>query len=153
MQMVLNAKSTRHTKSFKGGCDLTLPKTYIHNNGSKYMEFVKTSLCKSSFDKIVKKAQKMMASMHWVGIDDTVDIDNFDDVQLVDLSDEDCKLNVFITIILHCTEIYEQSVLWNMADTCITVATKYPLSMSNSFSTKFTTFAICYPLHFVLCWK
>ena len=93
----------------------------------------------------------MTASMHWLGIDNTMDIDNFDDVQLVDLSDEDCKLKLFITIILHCTEIYEQSVLWNTTHTHITVTTKYPLSASNSFSSKFTTFAICHP--YVVCSK
>ena len=108
MQMVLNAKSLRCTKSHtKGHCNFTLPKTFIHNNGteelttfsdiiwsratSKYMEFVTTALQETSFDKVIEKARGMVASTHRLQVDDTIDINSYDDVQLVDLSDEDCK--------------------------------------------------------------
>ena len=33
----------------------------------------------------------MMASMHRLQVDNTIDIESYDDIQLVDLSDEDCK--------------------------------------------------------------
>ena len=33
----------------------------------------------------------MMASVQWLQTDDTIDVKSYDDVQLVDLSDEDCR--------------------------------------------------------------
>ena len=129
VQMVLNAKSLRCTKSHtKGHCNFTLPKTFIHDNGteesttfsditwsratSKYMEFVTTALWETCFDKIIEKARGMMASMHRLQVDNTIDINSYDDVQLVDLSDEDCKF-WYINIHLHCTKTYKQSILWD----------------------------------------
>ena len=61
------------------------------------MDFIMTGLCESSFDKIIGKAKEMMASTHWLRMDNALDVDNFDEVQLVDLSDEsDCKFMLFI---------------------------------------------------------
>ena len=104
MQMVLDAKSTRCSKNTKGYRNLTLPKTFIHDNGadestsfsdvtwlratSKYMEFINNTLRESSFDKIIEKAKGMMAIL---GMDDVIDVESYEEVQLVDLSDEDCK--------------------------------------------------------------
>ena len=101
LQMVLDAKSTRCTKSVKGSHNLTLPKSFLHYNSTeestsfsditwsratgKYMDFITTGLCKSSFDKIIGKAKEMMASTHQLRMDNALDIDNFDEVQLVDL--------------------------------------------------------------------
>ena len=129
MQMVLNAKSLRCTKSHtKGHCNFTLPKTFIHDNGteelttfsnitqsratSKYMEFVTTTLWETSFDRVIEKARGMMASMHRLQVDNTIDIKSYDDAQLVDLSDEDCKF-WYISIHLRCTKTYKQSTLWD----------------------------------------
>ena len=80
LQMMLDAKSMRCTKLHKGSHNLTLPKPFIHDNGtkesisfsdvtwsrdtSKYMEFIKTNLHNSTFDKIIEKAQEMMASTY-----------------------------------------------------------------------------------------
>lgn len=104
MQVVLDAKSTRRSKNTKGYRNLTLPKTFIHDNGadestsfsdvtwsratSKYMEFVNNTLRESSFDKIIEKAKGMMAIL---GTDNVIDVESYEEVQLVDLSDEDCK--------------------------------------------------------------
>ena len=61
------------------------------------MDFIMTSLHKLSFDKIIGKVKEMMASTHQLGMDKALDVDNFNEVQFVDLSDElDCKLMLFI---------------------------------------------------------
>ena len=110
LQMMLDAKSMRCTKPNKGSHNLTLPKPFIHDNGtkesisfsnvtwsrdtSKYMEFIKTGLQNSSFDKIIEKAQEMMASTYQLQMDNTTIVNDFIDIQLVDLLDEDCKLKL-----------------------------------------------------------
>ena len=53
-----------------------------------------------------------MASMHQLWVDDTIDIESYDDIQLVDPLDEDCKF-WYISIDLHGTETYKQSILWD----------------------------------------
>ena len=40
----------------------------------------------------------MMASMQWLWTDDTTDVESYDDVQLVNLSDEDCKFYILASI-------------------------------------------------------
>jgi hypothetical protein len=115
LQMVLDAKGTRRTKPHKGNRNLTLPKTFIYENGteestsfndatwskatSKYMDFISTTLHTSSFDKIVEKAQEIMASTGRLQMDDIMDVDSVDDVQLVDLSDDDCKPFILIIVV------------------------------------------------------
>ena len=106
--MVLDSKSTRRTKPGKGTVhNLTLPKSFTYDNGSKqstafndvtwstattkYMTFVNTSLCLSSFKKIVVKAQEMVVSTGRLQMADSMDIDNYSNIQLVDLSDDECK--------------------------------------------------------------
>jgi hypothetical protein len=85
--------------------NLKLPKSITHDNSTKestgfndttwsrattkYMDFINTTLCTSSFEKIIKKVDELMDSTHTV---DSMDIDNIDEVQLVDLSDDECKL-------------------------------------------------------------
>ena len=69
-------------------------------------------LWETSFNKIIEKAKGMMDSTHQLCMDEAVDVQSYDDVQLVDLSDDDCKF-WYISIDLHCTEIYKQSVLWD----------------------------------------
>lgn len=113
--MVLDAKSTRRTKLHtKSNRNLALPKSFINNNGTeestsfsdvtwsratnKYMDFVNKTLRPSSFEKVVEKAREMLASMGRLRTDDAMDVDNLDDVQLVDLSDEDCKLKLSIIV-------------------------------------------------------
>ena len=76
------------------------------------MEFINTTLQETSFDKIIEKAKGMMNSTHRLHMDEAVDVQSYDDVQLVDLLDEDCKF-WYISVDLHCTKIYKQSVLWN----------------------------------------
>lgn len=58
------------------------------------MEFIKTGLQNSSFDKIIEKAQEMMASTYQLQMDNTTIVNDFIDIQLVDLLDEDCKLKL-----------------------------------------------------------
>ena len=58
---------------------------------TKYMEFINTTLQETSFDKIIEKAKGMMNSTHRLHMDEAVDVQSYDDVQLVDLLDEDCK--------------------------------------------------------------
>ena len=115
LQMVLDAKGTRRTISHKNNLNLTLPKTFIHENGteestsfndatwskatSKYMNFINTTLRSSSFDKIIEKAKEIMDSTGRPRMDDVMDIESIDDVQLVDLSDDDCKPFVLIIAI------------------------------------------------------
>ena len=98
-QQVLDAKSTRRTKSVKGSHNLTLPKLFLHYNGTeestsfsdiiwsraarKYMDFITTSLRKSSFNKIIGKAKGMMASTHWLRMDNALNVDNFDEVHFI----------------------------------------------------------------------
>lgn len=106
--MVLDSKSTRRTKPAAGTTrNLTLPKSFIYDNGTeqstafndvtwstattKYMTFVNTSLRLSSFEKIVEKAQKMVVSTGRLQTSDSTDVDNYSNVQLVDLSDDECK--------------------------------------------------------------
>ena len=55
------------------------------------MEFINTTLQETSFDKIIEKAKGMMNSTHRLHMDEAVDVQSYDDVQLVDLLDEDCK--------------------------------------------------------------
>jgi hypothetical protein len=114
--MVLDAKGTRRIKPHKGTRNLTLPKTFTYENGTeestsfndatwskatgKYMEFVNTTLRPSSFDKIVEKAQEILASTGRLRMDDAMDVDSIDDVQLVDLSDDDCK-SFILFIVVH----------------------------------------------------
>jgi hypothetical protein len=80
LQMVLESKNTRCTRHVGGGaaCNITLPKTFTYDNGTKestafndvtwstattkYMTFINTSLCSSSFNKIAAKAQEMVVS-------------------------------------------------------------------------------------------
>ena len=130
LQMVLDAKSTRHTKSVKGSHNLTLPKLFHTEESTsfsdwlratrKYMDFIMTGLCESFFDKIIGKAKEMKFNL---------------------LTSQVNQIVIY-TIILYCTEIYEQSALWSMAHTCIALT-------CNSFF-NFTVFAICYsPTFFI----
>ena len=115
LQMVLDAKSMRHAKPHtKSNWNLTLPKSFINNNSTeestlfnditwsratnKYMDFINKTLHPLSFKKVIEKAQEMLASMGRLWTDDAMDIDNLNDVQLVDLSDEDCKLKLSIIV-------------------------------------------------------
>jgi hypothetical protein len=84
---------------------LKLPKSITHDNSTeestgfndttwlrattKYMDFINTTLRTSSFEKIIKKVNELMASTHTV---DSMDVDDIDEVQLIDLSDDECKL-------------------------------------------------------------
>ncbi|KAI0247968.1 hypothetical protein BJV78DRAFT_1285175 [Lactifluus subvellereus] len=130
LQIVLDAKGTRRTKplSHKGNRNLTLPKTFTYDNGtkesisfnavtwskatSKYMDFINTELRTSSFKKIIEKAQEVIADRLQTDDSDAMDVDSIDDVQLVDLSDEDCKPFVFITVtVVHSTEIQVEHAL------------------------------------------
>ena len=117
MQMVLDAKNIRWAKSHaKGLHNFILPETFINDNGTKesttfnnltwsrattkYIKFVNMTLQETSFGKIIEKAKGMMASMHWLYMDEAVDVKSYDDVQLVGLSDEDCKFQ-YISVDLH----------------------------------------------------
>ena len=107
LQMVLDAKAMK-CKPGKGICDLKFLKYIIHNNGTeessgfndvtwlkattKYINFVNNKLCSSSFEKIMNKVKDLMASTRWLQTVDSMDVDNIDDIELVDLLDDDCKL-------------------------------------------------------------
>ena len=62
------------------------------------MDFVNKTLCLLPSEKVVEKVQEMLASMGRLQTDDVRDVDNLDDVQLVDLSDKDCKLKLSIVV-------------------------------------------------------
>jgi hypothetical protein len=107
LQMVLDAKAIKR-KPGKGVRDLKFSKYIIHDNGTeessgfndvtwskatiKYINFVNNTLRSSSFEKIIKKVEDLMASTRRLQTVDSMDIDDVDDVQLVDLSDDECKL-------------------------------------------------------------
>ena len=105
--MVLDAKATK-CKPGKGIHDLKLPKYIIHDNGTeessgfndvtwskattKYINFVNKKLHSSSFEKIMNKVEDLMASTCQIQTVDSMDVNNIDDIELIDLSDDGCKL-------------------------------------------------------------
>ena len=99
-QMVLDAKAKKR-KPGKGVRNLKLPKYITHDNGTeelsgfndvtwlkattKYINFVNDKLRPSSFEKIINKVEDLMASTHRLQTVDSMDVDDVDDAQLVDL--------------------------------------------------------------------
>ena len=56
----------------------------------------------------------MMASTQWLRTDDTIDVKSYDDVQLVDLSDEDCrfyKLASIYTVLKYINRMFPRTLI------------------------------------------